>query len=135
MRRLSEALPTRDTPRGLVVTVKDSDFANGTLGRSATEGLARLAFVIDSLPGLRAVVEGHTNAAGTERESEDRAAAVRNALVSAGLPGTVVSSVGFGNSRPLASNATVSGRIVNRRVEIVISGDAIGTVPLWERTY
>lgn len=134
MRSLNEALPTRDTPRGLVVTVKDVDFSDLTLRRPVVLRLARAAQVLASQPGLRVAVEGHTDTPGAER-SEERAAAVRSALVSAGLPGKSVSSQGFGDSRPIASSATVSGRIENRRVEIVISGDPIGTLPFWEQTY
>ena len=134
MRSLNEALPTRDTPRGLVVTVKDVDFSDLTLRRPVVLRLARVAQVLASQPGLRVAVEGHTDTPGAER-SEERAAAVRSALVSAGLPGKSVSSQGLGDSRPIASSTTVSGRIENRRVEIVISGDPIGTRPFWEQTY
>jgi flagellar motor protein MotB len=134
MRSLNEALPTRDTPRGLVVTVKDVDFNDLILRQPVVTRLARVAKVVASQPGLRVAVEGHTDTPGTER-SEERAAAVRSALVSAGVPGRIVSSQGYGDSRPIASSATVSGRIENRRVEIVISGDPIGTLPFWEQTY
>jgi outer membrane protein OmpA-like peptidoglycan-associated protein len=134
MRSLNEALPTRDTPRGLVVTVKDVDFNDLILRQPVVARLARVAKVVASQPGLRVAVEGHTDTPGTER-SEERAAAVRSALVSAGVPGRIVSSQGYGDSRPIASSATVSGRIENRRVEIVISGDPIGTLPFWEQTY
>lgn len=134
MQRLNEALPTRDTPRGLVVTVKDVDFSDVTLRRPVATRLAQLAQVLASQPGLHLAVEGHTDTPGVQR-SEERAAAVRNVLVSSGLPGQSVSSVGYGDTRPIASAATVSGRIENRRVEIVISGEPIGKLPFWEQTY
>jgi outer membrane protein OmpA-like peptidoglycan-associated protein len=135
LERLNDALPARDTPRGLVVTVKDVDFSDLKLRDSAAERLARVARILASQPGLHVAVEGHTDTADTEGKSEERAAAVRNILVSGGLPGKFVSSQGYGNSRPVASVVTVSGRIENRRVEVVISGDPIGTLPVWERTY
>jgi flagellar motor protein MotB len=134
MQSLNEALPTRDTPRGLVVTVKDVDFSDLTIRRPVIVRLAQVAKIVASQPGLRVAVEGHTDTSGAQR-SEERAVAVRNALVSAGLPGNFVSSQGYGDTRPLASPATVSGRIENRRVEIVISGDPIGRLPFWEQTY
>jgi len=135
LQRLNVDLPARDTARGLVVTVKDVDFSEFTLRQSAAERLARVAMAIASQPGLHVAVEGHTDTADTEGKSEERAAAVRSVMVSVGLPGKRVSSQGYGNTRPVASTATISGRIENRRVEIVISGDPIGAVPFWERTY
>jgi flagellar motor protein MotB len=134
MQALNEALPTRDTPRGLVVTVKDVDFSDVTLRKPIFTRLAQVARVIASQPGLRVAIEGHTDTPGLQR-SEERAAAVRNVLVSSGLPGKFVSSQGYGDTRPLAASNTVSGRIENRRVEIVISGDPIGRLPFWEQTY
>jgi OOP family OmpA-OmpF porin len=67
--------------------------------------------------------------------ASQRAQAVAAALTAAGIPAQRISCRGFGNSRPLVSNATEQGRMENRRVEIVITGDAIGTVPSWDRTY
>jgi outer membrane protein OmpA-like peptidoglycan-associated protein len=59
--------------------------------------------------------------------SQQRAAAVRDYLVSQGLKSTEIVAVdGFGPSQPVASNATPAGRQQNRRVEIVVAGDAIG---------
>jgi outer membrane protein OmpA-like peptidoglycan-associated protein len=135
LERLNGDLSTRDTPRGLVVVVSDADFTGATLRPEATDELTRVAGIIASQPGLRVAVEGYTDSAGSEELSNDRAAAVRKALVSAGLPAASVTSQGFGNSRPVESNATENGRIENRRVEIVISGEPIGSMPFWGRTY
>ena len=134
MQSLNEALPTRDTPRGLVVTVKDVDFSDLILRKPIVARLTQLARIIASQPALHVAVEGHTDTPGLQR-SEERAAAVRNVLVSAGVPARFVSSQGYGDTRPIASSATVSGRIENRRVEIVISGDPIGRLAFWEQTY
>ena len=134
MQTLNEALPTRDTPRGLVVTVKDVDFSDLTLRKPLVSRLAQVARIVNSQPGLHVAVEGHTDTPGVQR-SEERATAVRNALVSAGIPTKIISSQGYGDTRPIASATTVSGRIENRRVEIVISGDPIGRLPFWEQTY
>lgn len=128
-------LPTRDTPRGLVATVPGDDF-NGTLLRSAAaDQVAKIASVVAANPGLRVEIEGHTNAPNTEALSARRAEAVREILLNRGVSAQAVTSRGLGNSRPLASNATQAGREENERVEIVISGDPIGKIPFWERTY
>jgi outer membrane protein OmpA-like peptidoglycan-associated protein len=115
--------------------MSDADFSGATLRPEAMAELSRVAGSIASQPGLHVSVEGHTDEAGTEQLSEDRAAAVRNALMAGGLAAGAVTSQGFGNSRPIASNTSDAGREENRRVEIVISGDSIGTLPFWDRTY
>jgi outer membrane protein OmpA-like peptidoglycan-associated protein len=135
LERLNGELSTRDTPRGLVVVIGDADFTGATLRPEAANELNRVAGIISSQPGLRVAVEGYTDSAGTEQFSADRAASVRNALVSAGLSAAAVTSQGFGNSRLETSNGTEDGRVENRRVEIVISGDSIGSMPFWDRTY
>jgi outer membrane protein OmpA-like peptidoglycan-associated protein len=80
---------------------------------------------------LKLDVEGHTDSVGgdeyNQQLSEDRGGAVRNYLVEQGMPGTSVTTKGFGKTQPVASNDTVEGRQLNRRVELVISGDVIGT--------
>jgi flagellar motor protein MotB len=135
LERLNGALATRDTPRGLIVTVADSSFASGALRPQASEAVARVAGILASQPGLRVEVEGHSDSAETREVSARRAAAVRGALVASGVPANEVTSEGFGNSHLLASNASEAGRIENRRVEIVISGNLIGTMPIWDRPY
>jgi flagellar motor protein MotB len=135
LERLNGELTTRDTPRGIVVTVTDADFEGATLRPEAAQEVARVASIAGSVTGLQVAVQGYTDSPGAERLSEDRAAAVRSALVSGGLPASMVSSQGLGGSRPLTSNSTEEGRIENRRVEIVISGNPIGTLPFWDKLY
>ena len=130
LERLNGLAITRDTPRGLVVTLPDSDFSGSSLGPAASGQVARVAAAVAAQPGLRVAVEGHSDIASTADRAALRAAAVRTTLVSAGLSGNQVTSQGFGNSRPLGSTSSE-----NRRVEIVISGDAIGTLPFWDKTY
>jgi len=65
--------------------------------------------------------------------SQHRADAVRDALVRRGL--NSVMERNFGDARPLTSNSAPGGRMENRRVEVVISGDSIGSQPLWDRSY
>ncbi len=131
--QLNRVLETRDTPRGLVVTMADVLFATGKydLSQTAREKLARLSGIVLAHPGLKLDVEGHTDSTGSDELnqtlSEQRAGAVRSYLLTQGLPGDSVSAKGFGKSMPVADNGTAEGRQRNRRVEIIVSGEAIGT--------
>ena len=69
------------------------------------------------------------------QHSFERAFAVRDALVRNGVPAARIAARGEGSERPVASNSTAAGRVQNRRVEIVLSGDAIGNLASWDRTY
>jgi len=140
LRDLSAAAGTRDTPRGLVVTIPNAEFrGGGVLDAAAYGSLVRVAAIVARHPGLYVQVDGHTDNSGGAAHDEDfsyeRAVAVRDALMRSGVPANVLSARGFGSSRPLVSNSTPAGREQNRRVEITISGDPIGTVPYWDRTY
>ena len=139
LRQLNQSLPTRDTPGGLVVSVSDDDFRGSALKPSVGSALSHLASILIAHPGMSAEVEGHTDDGGSaqaeEHRSYERAIAVRDALVRNGVPASRVVARGEGSERPLASNNTTAGREQNRRVEIVLSGDAIGTLASWDRTY
>jgi len=131
--QLNAVLQTKDTPRGLVVTMADVLFASGKydLSQDASLKLARLSGVILAHPGLKLGIEGYTDSTGTPALnltlSGQRADAVRTFLVSQGLnPGDVTSS-GMGEADPVAGNDSAAGRQQNRRVEIIVSGEAIGT--------
>jgi outer membrane protein OmpA-like peptidoglycan-associated protein len=126
-------LETRDTARGLVVNMSDVlfDTAKYDLRPGAREKLARLSGIVLSHPGLRLEVEGHTDSVGSEDYnqtlSEHRADSVRTYLTTQGIPSDSVTSKGFGKTMPVATNDTSAGRQQNRRVEIVVSGEVIGT--------
>jgi len=128
-------LATRDTPRGLVATVGDVDFSGPVLRGMAVNRVARIAAIVAAYPELRVQVDGHADSTVAEAVSRRRAEDVRSVLVGNGLPADAVAARGFGNTRLLASNASATGRRENRRVEIVISGDPIGVLPTWDRTY
>jgi flagellar motor protein MotB len=132
---LNGVLPARDTPRGLIVTVPDQAFNGASLRADYSERLARVAALLAAETGLRATIEGSTDSAATESLAMKRAYEVRDAITRAGLRSSSIDARGLGASRPLASNGTESGRLANRRVEIVISGDAIGNIPFWDHTY
>lgn len=135
LEQLNGVLATRDTPRGLVVTVADSAFSGAELRELAESRVSRLASVLASYPHLRVDVEGHSDSPATGASSRNRAEAVQRVLVGEGLPAGRVSVEGLDDTRLLVSNSTAAGREQNRRVEIVISGDAIGTLPFWDRAY
>jgi outer membrane protein OmpA-like peptidoglycan-associated protein len=132
LRQLNQVLETRDTSRGLVVNMPDVLFASGqyTLKPAARERLARISGILLAYPEVRLEVEGHTDDVGSDefnrRLSEKRATTVRDYLVDAGVPGSNVSARGFGKTRPIADNSSASGRKLNRRVEMIVSGDVIG---------
>jgi outer membrane protein OmpA-like peptidoglycan-associated protein len=126
-------LQTRDTVRGLVVNVSDVLFDTGkySLRPLAREKLAKVAGIVSGHPGLRLDVQGYTDSVGgddyNQKLSENRGGAVRDYLTSEGMASSSVQSEGFGKSQPVATNDTAEGRQLNRRVEIVISGEIIGT--------
>ncbi len=133
--QLNSVLQTVDTPRGLVVTMADILFSTGKyqLSQNANLALARMSGVILAHPGLALKIEGYTDSTGSPqfnlKLSGQRADAVRAFLISQGLTPDSVTSVGMGAADPVASNDTSAGRQQNRRVEIVVSGEAIGTAP------
>ena len=135
LEQLNGVLATRDTPRGLVVTVADSAFSGAELREPAESQVSHLAAVLASYPHLRVEVEGHSDTAAAGVSSRNRAEAVQRVLVGEGLPASRVSVEGLDDTRLLVSNSTPAGREQNRRVEIVISGEAIGTLPYWDRAY
>ena len=126
-------LRTRDTARGLIVNMSDVlfDTAKYTLRPGAREKLAKVSGIILSHPGLKIQVEGHTDSVGGDeynmRLSENRANAVRTFLIDQGVNPENVGAEGFGKTMPVADNSTAAGRQMNRRVELVVSGDIIGT--------
>jgi outer membrane protein OmpA-like peptidoglycan-associated protein len=127
--QLNTSLPARDTPRGVTLTLADSDFRGARVNPAAYARLAQVAVVLRQYPELVVEVDGN------ESFSSERAQAVREILVGDGLPAGVVVARGLGDSRPLTSNATAAGREQNRRVEIVVSGSPIGDMPYWAKSY
>jgi outer membrane protein OmpA-like peptidoglycan-associated protein len=130
--QLNAVLETRESARGLIVNLSDVlfDFDSANLKPGAREKLARVAGILLAQPGLQMAVEGHTDSVGTDsynqRLSEQRAFSVRDYLVRQGIQPGAVATAGFGESQPVVSNTTASGRQQNRRVELVVSGEAIG---------
>jgi outer membrane protein OmpA-like peptidoglycan-associated protein len=131
--QLNKILETRDSARGLIVSMSDVLFGSGkyTLMPGAREKLAKVAGILLAYPSLDIAVGGYTDNVGgdsmNQTLSENRAGSVRDYLVQEGVTTTSVSAKGYGNSMPVASNDSSAGRQENRRVELVVSGDAIGS--------
>jgi outer membrane protein OmpA-like peptidoglycan-associated protein len=131
--QLNSILQTRDTARGLIVSMSDVLFDTGkyTLKPGAREKLAKVAGILLAYPGLNIEVGGYTDNVGgdsmNQTLSENRAGSVRDYLVQEGVATNSVSARGFGNTLPVASNGDSAGRQQNRRVELLVSGDAIGS--------
>ena len=130
--QLNSILQTRESARGLIVSMSDVLFDTGkySLKPGAREKLAKVAGILLSYPGLNIEVGGYTDNVGgdamNQTLSENRAGSVRDYLVQQGVSSNAVSSRGFGNSLPVASNGNSAGRQQNRRVELLVSGEAIG---------
>jgi outer membrane protein OmpA-like peptidoglycan-associated protein len=132
LEQFNRILPTTDTPQGLKVNIADVLFATGKydLQPAAREALAKFTGIVIAHPGLRMAVGGYTDSVGGDTFnltlSENRANVVKAYLINQGIdPGSITSS-GYGKSNPVADNGTAAGRQLNRRVEIMISGEIIG---------
>jgi outer membrane protein OmpA-like peptidoglycan-associated protein len=130
--QLNSILQTRDSARGLIVSMSDVLFDTGkySLKPGAREKLAKVAGILLAYPGLSIEVGGYTDNVGgdvmNQTLSENRAGSVRDYLVQEGVATNSVSAKGFGNTLPVTSNDTSAGRQQNRRVELLVSGEAIG---------
>jgi outer membrane protein OmpA-like peptidoglycan-associated protein len=132
LKQLNQVLQTRDSARGLIVSMSDVlfDFNRATLKPGAQLRLAKVSGIIMAYPDLKLEIDGFTDNKGTPQYnmalSDKRAKAVRDFLVSQGVATDAVTTKGFGESNPVATNATAAGRQQNRRVELVVSGSSIG---------
>jgi outer membrane protein OmpA-like peptidoglycan-associated protein len=130
--QLNQVLQTRDTARGLIVSMPDVlfDFNKFTLKPEARERLARISGIVLAYPDLRLEIDGYTDSIGSDEYnqtlSDKRAGAVRDYLVSSSVSADNVTAHGMGKADPIADNGTAAGRKLNRRVEMIVSGDVIG---------
>jgi len=132
--QLNQVLQTRDSARGLIVNMPDVLFDTGqySLKPAARERLARISGIVLAYPDLKLEIEGHTDSIGgdeyNQRLSEKRAASVRDYLANSGVSINNTVARGLGKSEPVADNKTAAGRKLNRRVEMIVSGDVIGNL-------
>jgi outer membrane protein OmpA-like peptidoglycan-associated protein len=117
----------------LIVNMSDVlfDTAKHSLRPGAREKLSKVAGVMSGHAGLKLEVEGHTDSVGSDdynqRLSEQRGEAVSAYLTQQGMPSSSITTRGLGEGQPVASNDNAAGRQQNRRVELVVSGEIIGT--------
>lgn len=99
-------------------------FDQSTLNSSSKSNLDNLASTLKKYEDTEILIEGHTDSVGEDDYnmtlSRNRSAAVKNYLVDLGVANSRMSSIGFGESSPIASNDSESGRAQNRRVEVAI---------------
>jgi len=130
--QLNSVLQTSESARGLIVNMSDVLFDTGkyTLKQPTQISLAKVAGILQAYPGLKLQVEGYTDSVGSDelnqKLSENRAGAVKDFLVTQGVSINNITAAGYGKSKPVADNGTAAGRQQNRRVQLVVSGDAIG---------
>ena len=139
LQRLNTAFETHDTPRGVVMVIPAAMLETPAAVRQAQSRIAAIAPYLTAYPGLKYEVGAYTDASQPESASfsvtQRLAARVRQMLVAARIPSSSIVAQAYGSSRPVASNGTASGRLQNRRIEIVITGDALGTRATWDRPY
>jgi outer membrane protein OmpA-like peptidoglycan-associated protein len=125
---VAEITNIKETSRGLVISLSDIlfDVNQATLKPGAANNVQKIAAILNQYPNYNISVEGHTDSQGSDTYnqslSERRAAAVLQQLVAGGVAASRISSKGFGESQPVASNDTPAGRQQNRRVEVVVLG-------------
>jgi outer membrane protein OmpA-like peptidoglycan-associated protein len=130
--QLNSVLATSESARGLIVNMSDVLFDTGkyTLKTDTKVSLAKVSGILQAYPGLKLQVEGYTDSVGgddyNQKLSENRAGSVKDFLVAQGVQINNISAAGYGKADPVADNGTASGRAQNRRVQLVVSGDAIG---------
>jgi outer membrane protein OmpA-like peptidoglycan-associated protein len=132
LKQLNTVLQTTETARGLVINLSDVLFDTGkyTLKPNTQVSLAKVATILELYPGLKVQVEGYTDSVGApalnQKLSENRADAVKNFLVQNGVPQDNATAMGYGATDFVADNTTAAGKAQNRRVELIVSGEAIG---------
>ncbi len=128
-------LNAKKTDRGMVITIGDVlfDTNRAELKPGALRNVEKLVSFLKQHPQRKAMVEGFTDSVGSDSSNRElsarRASAVRAALVDQGVGADRISTQGFGEQFPVASNDSQDGRQLNRRVEIVLSDDAGKIVP------
>ena len=133
MGQLNAVLQTRDSARGLIVSMPDVLFDTGSanLKPTARERLARVSGILIAYPDIRVEVDGYTDSTGSalfnEQLSQQRADSVRSYMDQQGVPPSSSTTRGLGQNNPIASNETATGRQQNRRVELVVTGESIGS--------
>ncbi|WP_367374317.1 OmpA family protein [Pseudomonas lini] len=135
IKQLQDSLNAKQTDRGTLVTFGDVLFATNKadLKSNGLVNINKLAQFLQENPDRKAIVEGYTDSTGSESYnqslSERRATSVQVALIKMGVDPARIVAQGYGKEYPVAENSSVSGRAMNRRVEVTISNDNQPVVP------
>ncbi len=121
-------LHAQKTERGMLISLAEQElhFASGasTLPKGAIPSLDQIAALLQQYPQLTVIIDGHTDASGSEAInlalSKARAEAIRQGLVERGVAPGRLTAQGLGETRPVGDNATPAGRLKNRRVEVLV---------------
>lgn len=123
-------LNAQPTDRGMVITTGDVLFETGqaALRSGGVSRIEKLGAFLQAYPLRKALIEGYTDSVGSDASnvalSQRRADAVRAVLVGMGVDSGRLSTLGHGETHPVASNQNASGRQMNRRVEILLSDES-----------
>jgi outer membrane protein OmpA-like peptidoglycan-associated protein len=128
---LSQLAAVREEARGLIVTLPGNiyfDVNKSDVKPAMRARLTEIARALSTVRNQRVLVEGHTDSDGTSgynlQLSQLRARSVRSALIEGGVSPDRIEAQGYGETRPVATNATAAGKAQNRRVELVLEGSA-----------
>ena len=130
MKELSE-LKAQQTERGIVLTIGDVLFATGkaNLSPDANKSVAKLAEFLKKYPTRNVLIEGHTDSVGSDdfnlALSQQRANSVKARLVADAVDAARITTVGYGEKYPVASNDTKAGKAQNRRVDLIILNEGV----------
>lgn len=129
-RELEALAETKRTENGIITTLKENllfDTGKAVVKPSAKDSINQISDILKQYPEDHIIVVGHTDNVGSDaynqQLSEQRARAVRLAMIERGVPASSVEAIGQGESNPVADNSTAAGRSKNRRVELQISID------------
>ena len=127
---LKKIAETKRTEQGLVTKLKSDilfDSGKSELKAAAKKNLKEMSTIMKKYPENVLTVKGYTDNTGSsminEKISNERARAVKEALIASGMPESVITTLGMGPAHPISDNSTPQGRSQNRRVEIEITVD------------
>ena len=127
MRQRLESMTAHQGAKGMQMTLEGDVFGSGqaTMKPEARQHLGKLLQFVRSKPNKHIRIEGHTDSSGSAQANQQlslqRARSVRDAMVAAGISPSRITTVGEGESNPVASNSTASGRARNRRVVVILT--------------
>lgn len=126
-KELEQVAETKRTENGVLVNMKSEilfDTGSAVLKDAAVEQISKVGDIIAKYSDDRVRVEGHTDSTGAAAKNEElslrRADAVKRVLLGRGVKETQITTLGMGETKPIADNKTAEGRAANRRVELHI---------------